>query len=386
MSNKKLHVLQVTGTMNRGGAEVMLMDIYRNLSSDVRFDFLINYKIKDRKPHGDFDNEITQLGGRLKYIGTQWDLGIFKYISEFKKIIHEIGKPDVVHIHLNSRCGGISLAARLCGIKKVIAHSHEIALFKGHFLNVLTGVLELKMQKILIASCATDYWGCSKGAIESLFYQWIINKGNTLIINNAINVPAFHNVSDNITNEIRTTYGLNENTIVIGNVGRVIRKKNLCFIIDILNIFNENNVDFIFVFAGRVDDKEYMNEIMNKAKEYCVDDKLLHLGDRDDIPAVMSTFDVFVASNQDEGFGMVAIEAQAAGLPCVLSDGFTQDIDMGLNLVSFMDNYDPRKWADAIIKSKGNRCTDKELIHKNFVVRGFEASENTRKIEQLYQA
>ena len=109
MSKKKLHVLQVTGAMNRGGAEVMLMDIYRNISLDFHFDFLVNYKLKSGVVKGDFDDEILEKGANIKHIGTQWDLGPINYIKEFKKIIKEIGKPDVIHIHLNSRAGIISL-------------------------------------------------------------------------------------------------------------------------------------------------------------------------------------------------------------------------------------------------------------------------------------
>ena len=71
MSINKLKVLQVTGTMNRGGAEVMLMDIYRNISTDIHFDFLINYKVEAGINKGEFDDEILSKGGRIRHIGSQ---------------------------------------------------------------------------------------------------------------------------------------------------------------------------------------------------------------------------------------------------------------------------------------------------------------------------
>ena len=64
MSKNKIKVLQITGAMNRGGAEVMLMDIYRNISSDFHFDFLVNYKLNEGIRKGDFDNEIKFLASQ----------------------------------------------------------------------------------------------------------------------------------------------------------------------------------------------------------------------------------------------------------------------------------------------------------------------------------
>jgi glycosyltransferase EpsF len=72
---RKLHVLQVTGAMNRGGAEVMLMDIFRNIGPQFHFDFLINYNKKKGIVEGDFDNEILSNGSTLFYIPAQWEIG-----------------------------------------------------------------------------------------------------------------------------------------------------------------------------------------------------------------------------------------------------------------------------------------------------------------------
>ncbi|MCP4265132.1 MAG: glycosyltransferase family 1 protein [Candidatus Brocadiaceae bacterium] len=386
MADKTLHVLQVTGPMNRGGAEIMLMDIYRNLSPDIRFDFLINEDKNITKTHGDFDEEIMKRGARLLHIGKQWDLWVIKYILHFRKIIREIGRPDVVHIHMNAKCGIIALAARLSGIKKIIAHSHAALKFKGPLFQILPSIVELKLQKILIALFATDFWGCSKEANESLFLSRLIKKHKFLVLNNAVDIKTFQNVHECKKREILRSCSIKDETLVLGNVGRVVKHKKVDFIIDILRLLNEKNVDCVFVFAGREDDQPYMSEIRQKAKAFHVEDKILHLGDRDDIPVVMSTFDVFVGPALNEGFGLVAVEAQSAGLPCVLSTGFSQDVDMGLNLVTYLNGYQPDKWVDAILKTKGNKCFDKDLITRKIVERGFDVSKNTVMIEQLYSA
>lgn len=385
MSKNKIKVLQITGAMNRGGAEVMLMDIYRNISSDFHFDFLVNYKLNEGIRKGDFDNEIKEKGGTIKHIATQWDLGPVSYFREFKKIITEIGKPDVIHIHLNSRAGIIALCARIIGIKKIISHSHGDLVFKGSFIKNLPGIIELQIQKFLIDFFATDFWGCSQVAIKSLFSNRNIKNGKTLIINNATPVDDYLNVLETDTKKLKEVLKINKKKLVIGSVGRIVRRKNIGFVIDILNILNRRNIDFIFVNVGKTEDKIYMKEITDKIKSYQLEGRVMNLGLRDDIPSIMSIFDVFISPAHNEAFGMVAAEAQAAGLPCVLTTEFPKTIDMNLNLVSFVNNFDASNWADELIRVRGDKCYDKKLIKESFLKRGFDIKENVKNIENLYK-
>lgn len=385
MSKNKLKVLHVIGTMNRGGAEVMIMDIYRNISNDLHFDFLINYKIKNGILKGDFDDEIRSKGGQIEYIGSQWDIGILTYIKEFKQIIHKIGNPDIVHIHLNAKSGVISLAAKKAGIKNIIIHSHADLKFRGSLISRIFRNLELVIQKKMIAKSANYFWGCSKEAILSLFNNKILTAENSQIIKNAVDVDSYQNVSTSEIKNLRMSYGINEKTLVLGNVGRIVRHKNVSFIMDVLEILNKKNIDFIFVFAGREEQQDYLNEIKNKAKACKLETKIKYLGVRNDIPLLMNSFDVFLGPALKEGFGLVAVEAQAAGLPCVLYKGFPRTVDMDLNLVTFLDNFNTNNWADEIIRISGKKCFDKKLIKTCFINRGFDIKENVKTIENLYR-
>lgn len=382
MKKKKIKVLHVVGTMNTGGAEIMLMDIYRNISPNMEFDFLVNIKANKGIPKGDFDEEIIKRGGRLLYITAQWDLGIRKFISAFKKIIRENGKPDVIHIHLNSKGGVIAFCARLCKIKKIIVHSHADITFRGPILKILPYLLELKIQKVLISLFATDFWACSKPAAKSLFFSWIEKKA--VIINNAINVTSFLEVSNETRNNIRKSFNVFDQRIVIGNVGRINRSKNIRFLIDIIKILKDLKIDCALVCAGRIDDDQYMNEVKLQIEKLELQEHIVFLGNRNDIQNVFSAFDIFVGPSIHEGFGMVAAEAQAAGLPCVLSNGFPKSVDMGLNLVEFMEDFNPVKWSKEIInKTKASRI-EKQQIYRKMGELGFDVVENTKRIEALY--
>ena len=236
---KKKHVLHIVGGMNTGGAEVMIMDLLRNISIDFHFVFLVNYKKKQGILKGDFDQEIVSRNAAIVHIPTQWDIGPVRYIRRFKKIYKELGKPEVVHIHLNAKSGVIALAAKIAGAKKIIVHSHANIVFRGHPLKVKIYEVETFFQKMLIDLFATDYWGASLEACKSLFYKKRQKK--ITIINNAINVEKFQNVNQQQINSLKKTLNIKENTLVLGNIGRIVRHKNVSLIIDILNNYKEIN-------------------------------------------------------------------------------------------------------------------------------------------------
>src|SRR5690606_33413665 len=223
-----IKVLHITGVMNRGGAEVMLMDLYRNMPSDVHFDFLVNYRKKGGLPKGDFDDEIKKRGGGISFIPSQWDLGPLGYIREFRRIIQENQIPDIVHIHMNSKSGVIAWAAKKAGVKRVIVHSHANLRFRGSLPSRVFAHTEFFFQKILIRKFADYYWGCSAEANRSLFANITLSPDNSAIINNAVDLASFNEVSIEAVTESRNSYG-NAGSLIIGNVGRVVRHKNVLF-------------------------------------------------------------------------------------------------------------------------------------------------------------
>lgn len=378
-----IKVLHVTGAMNRGGAEVMLMDIFRNIGPQFHFDFLINYNKKKGIVAGDFDTEILSTRSTLFYIPTQWEIGPLNYCKEFKKLVQE-SKPDIVHIHMNSKSGVIALAAKMAGVKHVITHAHADIKFRGSFIYKMVSNLEMKFQKFLINKYSDQYWGCSLEANKSLFYFSKLNNENSAIINNAVAVQQYQEVSLEESTSLRKTYKIGENTLILGNVGRIVQHKNVLFIVEVLNELKIRGIDFVFVFAGRADQAAYLEEINAKIDAYHLKNNVIYLGLRDDIPVVMNSLDVFIGPALKEGFGLVAVEAQAAGIPCVLYTGFPQSVDMQLNLVTFLDSFIVAPWVEVILEVKNKRCTDKALIRNRIIELGFDSVSNSKDIEGKY--
>lgn len=378
-----IKVLQVVGTMNRGGAEVMLMNILRNKPADVHFDFLINNPPEDLYRVGVFDDEIRSYGCEIKHIGTQLRIGPLNYIRRFKEIFNEL-RPDVVHIHLNGKCGIISLAAHMAGCRKIITHCHADIRFRGSLVSRMLNETELFIQKFLIAHYATDWWGCSVEANNRLYWPWIRRK--SVVINNAIDLAAYQAVKPEDVRAVRESYHLPDSTIVLGNVGRIVPHKNIAFVVEVMHELRQRGKDVAFVIVGRDDSPDYTAAMRARAKELEIPaDRLLFLGERGDIPTIMHTFDVFVGPALKEGFGLVAVEAQAAGVPCALYKGFPKTVDMRVGICNRIENFDINEWVDALVELVASiGCLSKQEIGTRIKQCGFDAKVNASYVCDLY--
>ena len=376
-----MKVLIVNGLMNLGGAEVMLMEVFRHRPKDLEMFFLINERTVDKGIRGYFDDEIEASGGKIYRIGSQGTLGPSRYIKELKRIITEI-KPDIVHTNLNAKNGFISFAAYKAGVKNIISHCHANIKFRGSFMYRFINETELFFQKILISHYCSGFWGCSEEANIRLYWPWIRSK--TVIIKNAIDTKKYLLIDEGAVRRLRESYQLPENCIVIGNVGRIVRHKGISFTVEIMNELKKRGKDTAFVVVGRSDEPDYVQEMIDKAESYGIAHRIILLGERSDIPIVMSSFDVFVGTALREGFGMVALEAQAAGVPCVLYRGFPKQVDMSLGIVNFQETYQPEKWANDIEKMLDVRKPNKEVIAERIKQCGFDSSKNAEIIYSLY--
>ena len=183
---------------------------------------------------------------------------------------------------------------------------------------------------------------------------------------------------------MRKSWGVSSNTIVFGNVGRIVAHKNIDFLLDVLNVYQTVNSDFIFVIAGRIEDQTYYDAFTIKAKSYGLTEKIKYIGVRSDVPLIFRSFDVFLGPALKEGFGMVAVEAQAAGLPSVLYTGFPKSVDMELGLVTFIQNFEVNNWVEAI-KNINFKRVDLKEVKKKIVLKGFNIQTNVEIIEMMYR-
>lgn len=368
--NRPERVLHIVSSMDRGGAETLIMSIYRNINRDaVQFDFITHTTEKN-----DFEVEILQLGGRIYKIPSLGQAGPFLYIKNLRAIMkNETYK--AVHIHTDFQGGFPALAAKISGIKKRICHSHSNSWPRG---NRSLHKVSLKILQSLIKSSATDYCSCSKEAGEFLFG----NSEKVNILKNGIDINYFANIDDINKTKLLDELNLPKSAIMIGHVGRFSSSKNHKFILMLLKKLLENDKRFFLLLAG---DGPLRSQVEEEAAELKIMEHIRFLGVRDDIPKLMNRFDVFLFPSRFEGFGIVTVEAQSSGTPCVVSDTVPKSTDMGLGLVSYVSlNESIDVWCqkinDALLIERPNKNTIIEKISQQ----GYSIQENIKDWLNLY--
>ncbi len=367
-------VLQIFGTMNCGGAETMLMNIYRNIDrTKIQFDFLVHCDDINNPPKGYYDDEIKELGGRIFYIGSQGSLGILKYISELKNFLKK-NKYDTIHSHMDWLGGTIVFAEFLSGVKRRIVHSHTAKMS----MSGLVGKVFLLLQKTLVKLFATDRWACSVDAAKFLY-----GNSKSEVITNAIALDKFISPDEDRVKEEKKKYKSSDNTIIIGHAGTFSAVKNQLFLVEVARVLNDKSVDFKMVLTGK-NDTDYAEKVFDKIEEYGLSDKVLCPGLRSDIHNFMNVIDVFCFPSEYEGLGMVALEAQSAGVPCIASDNVPEAIDVGVVPVVFLKTDSTASWAEKILEFADKKSNDKETIKKIVTEAGYDIIDSAKRVEMLY--
>lgn len=374
---EKIRVVIATGIMNAGGAETLIMELLREKSSYINYTLLIHYE--ESPQIGVYDEEIKQMNIPVVYIPSVGSIGIKQYEKQFCKVMKQIGHVDVLHSHLNAVGGIITKAAKQAGIQNRVVHCHADVVFKGSKINIIKQEIKLAVMKMYVNKYATYFWACSDEAGRRLFYR---NKKQT-IIPNVINVNNYLMTAEKVKNA-KLKFQM-QDQFVIGAIGRIARIKNYEFIIRLLAQMKEQGEIAQFVCFGRVVDEVYFCDINRLAEEIGVMDQVHFMGNSMNISSDIGCFDVFLMPSYSEGFGMAALEAQAAGIPAIVSTGVPKLIDVGAELVQFIPLEDRMRWINSILNSKKNERVDNQTILKNFNARGYNSEIMVCRIEEQYR-
>lgn len=358
---KVIRVLHVVTYMGRGGLETMLMNYYRHIDrSKIQFDFLVH-----RDFEADYDREILSMGGKINHVSrlVPWSR---KYRKELKKFFLKHPEYKIIHVHQDCLSSVALQCAEECGIAVRIAHSHNSNQNK----NIKYLIKRYYMKQI--PKFATDYFACGNEAGD-----WMFSGHSYRILRNAIDVSSYaYSIERAVT--IRERLHVQQN-LVIGHVGRFDVQKNHIFLLD---IFNEcvkivQNAKLLLVGDG-----EGKAQIQEKVKALGLEDKVIFTGVRSDVSDLLQAMDVFVFPSLYEGVPVTMIEAQAAGLPCVISDNVPKDCIITSDLVTSMSLLDkPRDWAKHIIEQSQMQRNN----HLNEIqAAGYDVVMAARKLEKFY--
>jgi glycosyltransferase involved in cell wall biosynthesis len=360
-----LRVLHVVVNMNRGGAETLLMNLYRNIDrSKIQFDFLTCKE-------GVFDNEIKQLGGDVYRIPYITDVGHFKYKKNLEEFFYSHLDYKIVHSHLDKMSGLVLKAAKKAKVPVRISHSHNTS---------SEGSMAAKLYKWYIGQLinpnATNYYACSQVAGEWLFKE---RAASASILKNGIDLDQFK-YSPQTRKEIRKELHLQENNIVFGHVGRFAHQKNHEFLIDVFAEFCKSENDSILLLVG---DGPLRKGVEKKVFDLKIINRVKFLGVRSDIPQILQALDLYIFPSLHEGLPVSLIEAQGAGLPCLISDQISKEVDMGMGLVDFLPLDNKNLWIESF-KKRLSVTYSRELNLEPLKQRGYNIIDTASQLEEFY--
>ncbi len=369
---KPIRVLHIIGAMNRGGAETFLMELYRHIDrTKVQFDYLVyNYS---NKP-GVFDEEIKSLGGKIYNAKCKFYRNPISYCRELKMFFKEHPEYKIVHSHQNVMSGYSLSVAKKTTNPLTIAHSHTTSFATDFFHKVVKCI-----GRRLLRKNADVYFGCSKDAVFEISKRQPDNE-KMFVINNAINIQKF-SFNAKERHIWRENLCCNDDTFVMGNVARFTNEKNHKHLIYLFSDVISKKDDSLLVLVGDGPMREEIEELTKKIGIY---EKVKFLGVRSDVQNIINSFDAFVMPSLHEGLGIVFIEAQANGLPCIMSaDVIPEEADIGLDLVERVSlDESTEVWADACLNVQRRKSI--EEITPVIIAAGYDIKTVSAWIQNFY--
>lgn len=328
-----MRILQVIGSLNRGGAETFIMNVLRNIDSETYQFVFLCYGDKSF----DYEKEAKELGAKIVRIPDVKVIGAVKYIAEIKKVIKE-NSIDVVHIHTYYNSMFALIAAALSGVELRITHSHSTqSETNPSFLKKLY----FTASSLVIRTLTTSRLACGSEAGKSLFGE----NSKFTVINNGINLKDFAYKNDT-RKLLRKQLALPSKGTVLLHVGRFETVKNHSFLIDIFAEYLKKDPSSILLLVGR---GPLENKIKQRVKLLKLDKSVKFLGVRSDVKDLYNVADLFVFPSLFEGLPVVLVEAQTNGLSIVASDTIDQAAKLTNNIKFYSLENSASKWAQCLL-------------------------------------
>ena len=364
MKDEKIVILHILDSLDYGGIQSFLLNIYKNIDRDkIRFDFLLTYR-------GVHDKEFADLGSKIYYIPNIKDVGYLKYTKGLKSFFRAHRDYQNVHIHYSQLTGLVAMIAHREGIQNIISHSHSATMqSKGKT------ALVKKIFQIGVFRYPNHYLACSDKAAKFLF----CNKAKKVkIIHNGVDLEEYRfNIQER--SRIRNELGFSKNDVVIGHVGRMDRVKNQAFLIKVFREICNKRDNVRLLLIGDGPEKKNLEQI---AKELELGNKVMFLGNKNDSNRYYNAMDCFVFPSISEGLGISLIEAQANGLCCFASTAVPKDAD-ATKTTSFVSlDESAEHWADKILNADLKRYDKTNMIIES----GYDIKECAKELQDFYSA
>lgn len=372
MANNPIRILQVVPSLNRSAGVARVVYNWNRFHDEnrVHFDFLHHSSRNGVLLHNKrYDEELKAVGSEVFTVNYAAD-DLKRFIREVHEVFEKVGADyDIVHCHMPNSAFCVLREAELVGIEHRVLHSH-LNNSSDKFLHRLRNAPLNAIGK----HYATDYIACSDDAGRFLF-----GSRPFTVINNGIPLEQFAYDSES-RKLLRSELGIKETDPVVGCVGRLVKQKNFPFAVRVFAKFHEAFPDAKMLILGDGDDREELEGIISSEH---LSNVVILAGVREDINKLYSVMDVFFMPSLYEGLPVSAVEAQAAGLPCVYSDNVPRETDITGTGTFLSLDADIDKWTKTLENAfNRGRLTDNPVLLEQ---RGYSAKANAELLMQHYE-
>lgn len=363
-----IRVLHVIGAMDRGGAETLLMNLYRAIDrSAIQFDFVVH-----TEQRCDYDDEIEGLGGRIFRVPRFTGLNAKEYGRAFRQFFAEHSEYSIVHGHIGSSSAIYLGQAKRAGCY-TIAHSHA----KKFPLSL--SEIGFRIFSYPTRFIADFFMAASSEAGRDRYGRVFSDPARSKILKNGIDLDLYR-CDEAMQAASKEELGL-AGTPLIGHIGRLAPEKNHAFLLETVVQVKRQIPSVKLVCAGR---GPLLSQLSKLSNQLGIADSVEFLGVRDDIPELLRAFDLFLFPSITEGLGISAIEAQAAGVPSLLSTGVPEEAEVSTIVQRIPLDEGPVAWADRCVALLGNlpaRQDHREEVRSH----GFDIRDSASWLSNFYQ-
>lgn len=338
--------IYIVTSMDAGGAETVFMKFYRALDKSR---YQLDFCVSSDEP-GFYDDEIRGLGGKIVHTVKKSESGLIASYRRLKEIAHEGGYRAAVRSSQHSLSALDLLAMRAGGVPRTVFRSSNT----GTVSNSRKETALHRMCRPLVGLAATSYVAPSTEAGLYMFGKSGVSSGKFSILHNAVDLQEF-TYREVARRGIRRELGIREDAFVMGHVGRFNQQKNHAFLVDVFAEVVKKRNDAMLLLLGK---GELLEDVRRKAEFLGLSDRVVFAGVRRDAAVCYSAMDMLVFPSLYEGLPNVVIEAQANGLPCIISSAITQEVVINGNVVSMPLSAGARSWCDAVFRMSGKRVED----------------------------
>ncbi len=358
---RKVLVIITTGFETCGGLASVMLNYYRVMDkTDLQIDFASVNELD-----ADLKDELIQCNSQYYNLGSRKS-NIFLYVKNLCKVLKD-NNYHVIHVNGNSSTMLIELLIALkYKIKKRIAHVHTTKSDYPLIHNILKPIFKKSYTDAI--------------AVSDLAGKWLFDE-HFQVLNNAIDVQHY-SYNELVRSQFRKRYQL-ENKLVIGNVGKLTDSKNHIFLLNVFKRIKERITNSVLLIVGGGSLEE---SLRLEAKKLEIEESVIFLGMQNDTSESLQAMDVFVFPSKFEGLGMALIEAQASGLPCVVSNRVPKEANVTENVIYLELENNMEKWIENIctIDIDGRKFRA-EKAEKVIATNGYDIKHEANKLKDIYE-